>query len=156
MDYLPVNHPNSDLSHSQAPNTTAPGPQPPVRQYKFQNSPISPPAPSVRFIDSNPRPAKSPRHVAPPELPSNASYPEYGSRFAPSYAGTSEPIIQRDPGYFPASLPMQAWTAAADTTSVYGKTTQEPTSNTQHYAFPNGDYGREETQTQQNYTWNSA
>lgn len=156
MDYLQVNHSNSNLSHSQSPTTTAPGSQPPVRQYTFQNSPVSPPAPPVRFIDSNPRPAKSPRHVAPPELPSNASYPDYGARFAPPYSGSSEPLLQRETGYFPTSLPMQAWTAAPDTTGVYGKTVQAPTSNAQHYAFPSENYAKEETHTQQNYTWNPA
>lgn len=156
LDYLQVNHSNPDVSHSQSPATTMPGTQPPVRQYTFQHSPVSPPIPPVRFMDSNPRPAKSPRHVAPPALPSNAPYPEYGSRFAPPYSEPSEPLPQRDPGYFPTSLPMHAWTTAPDTTGVYGTAMQAPTSNVQHYVFPNENYVKEEGHTQQNYTWNPA
>lgn len=157
LDYLQVNHSNPDLAHSQSPTTTLAGPQPPVRQhYAFQQSPVSPPVPPVRFINSNPRPAKSPRHIAPPELPSNASYSDYGARFAPPFSGSSEPLPQRDPGYFPTSLPMQAWTTAPDTTGVYGTAMQAPTSNLQHYEFPNENYLKEESHTQQNYTWNPA
>jgi hypothetical protein len=51
---------------------------------------------------------------------------------------------------------MQAWTTAPDTTGVYGTAMQAPTSNLQHYEFPNENYLKEESHTQQNYTWNPA
>ena len=132
------------------------GPKPPIRQFTFQHSPISPPGPPVRFIDSNPRPAKSPRHIAPPELPSSGPFPDLGARFGPSYSGSSEKLQQRESGYFPTSLQMQAWTTAPGTTGMYGTALQAPTSNVQHYEFPNENYPKDESHTPQNYTWNPA
>jgi len=51
---------------------------------------------------------------------------------------------------------MQNWTTAPQTAAAYGKAIQAPTSNTQQYTFPSEDYIKEETHTQENYTWNPA
>ena len=152
-----MNNSNSELSHSQSPATTIVlGPQTSVRQYTFQSSPVSPPVPPPRFVDSNPRPAKSPRHVAAPELPSNAPYPKYGDRFPTSYAATSEALLQRDSEYYSMPLSLQNWATTPHTSGNYGRAFQAPTSNTQHYAFPSEGYVKEETHTPQNYNWNPA
>jgi hypothetical protein len=91
----PINPvPSSNLSLS---SPTA-GSQPAIRQQYTYNPTTSPQqnAPPLRFIDSNPRPAKSPRHVPPlqgptgaVELPSSTSYSDYGTRFAPTYNASS-------------------------------------------------------------------
>jgi len=157
MDYLQVNHSTPEPSHSHLPTTTIEGPQAPVRQqYPFKPSSVSPTVPPVCFIDSNPRPAKSTRHVAPQDLPSIAPYTGYEARFAPPYAGPNGTLPQREPGYFPTSAPMQAWTTAADTGAVYGTAMQTPTSNIQHYQFHDETYVKEETSTEQNYMWNAG
>ncbi len=105
----------------------------------------------MRFVDSNPRPSKSPRHVAPPEVPSNyADYPT--TRFGPPYSGSNnDPLPSRGPEYFPPA--MQPWTSSPETGVVYGTASQAP--GVQHYEFPNDQYGKEEGGSgPPHYTWN--
>lgn len=162
--YLQVNSSNQD------PSPITPIVGPPLRQqYAYHHPPLpsAPPNDSstpLRFIDSNPRPAKSPRHVAPPELPSNAPhqpYPEYGTRFAAPY----EAMPSRAPEYFPTTLPMQPWTSGAEAGpgSVYGTSSHPPQHHPQHnYEFPSEQYVKEEQGSQgqgqgpNHYTWNPA
>lgn len=160
--YLQVNHSNSDLSHpsTHSPTATMSATQaPPIRQ-QYAYHPASAPAaggPPIRFIDSNPRPAKSPRHAAPPELPSNTPYSDYGTRFAPPYSGPAEPMPPRNPDYFPNPVPMQNWTTAPESGGVYGTSAQTSSSGQQHYEFPSEQqYVKDENNPQPHYTWNSA
>lgn len=158
--FLQVNHTSTaDMAHSSSPTTMMPRTQPQqLQQYSYQtvSSPAQSAAP-IRFIDNNPRPAKSPRHIPPPASLPQPAYPDNGARFTPAYNGSAEG--HREP-YFPTSLPMhqQAWTSASDTPGVYGATMQAPTSNLQHhYQFPNDSYVKDENNhTQQNYTWNPS
>jgi len=176
LDYMHVIQPKSVLAHSQSPPKMMPVRQPtnrnerssfqfnanttpslpsssvPSQQYVFQQSPIS-----AGSMDSNPRPAKSPRHAAPPRVSSNASYSDFSTRQPTAYAESSEALQQqRETEYFPTSMPMQAW-SAAPTTSMYN--TMPVTSNVQHYQFPNENYGlnenygKPEGQSQVSYTW---
>jgi hypothetical protein len=135
----------------------------PIRQ-QYTYSPTSSPSqngPPLRFVDSNPRPAKSPRHIAPPKLPSNTPYPDYNARFAPPYGSGNDVVVQRDAGYFPTSLPMQPWTTAPDTTGIYGAGMPAPAPNLQpqqqqqHYQFPNEPYVKDENNPPHGYTWNT-
>src|SRR4051812_39973293 len=79
--YLQVTTSNADLSH---PSPSIPRSQPPPpqqQQYSYQHpSGSTQSAAQIRFIDSNPRPSKSPRHVAPPELPAVGAYNDYPAR----------------------------------------------------------------------------
>jgi len=162
-NYLQVNHSNSDLPHpsSHSPTATMSATQPPPIRQQYAYHPASAPAagaPPIRFIDSNPRPAKSPRHAAPPELPSNAPYSDYGTRFAPPYSGPPEPMPPRNPDYFPNPVSLQnSWTTAPETGAVYETSTQT-SSGQQHYDFPHEQqqYVKDENNTQSHYTWNSA
>lgn len=160
--YLQVSHSNSELSHSPTATMSATQPPPIRQQYAFH--PASAPVaggPPIRFIDSNPRPTKSPRHAAPPELASNASYSDYGARFAPPYSGPPEPMPPRNPDYF-QSPPLQNWTSAPETGSLYGTSAQTSSNQQhqqQHYEFPSEQqpqYVKDESSTQSHYTWNSA
>ena len=166
-NYLQVNQSNPDLhSNSHSPVNAMAAPQPPSRQQYPYPASAPPTGTPIRFIDNNPRPAKSPRHIAPPELPSNAPnpYPDYGTRFAPPYNGTQETSLPtRDPDYFPTPLPLQsqAWTTAQDTQALYGTATTTPAQQrgqapAQHYEFPSEQYVKEEPHTHGNYTWNPA
>jgi hypothetical protein len=158
--YLQVN--NSSAPDLHSPPTTS-STIPPPRQYAYHPSA---PGPSLtdplRFVDSNPRPSKSPRHVAPPEIPPIPSnYSEYGARFAPPYSGNSnnDSLPSRNPDYFhpPHSVGLQPWsgTTGPETGVVYG-TSQAP--GVQHYEFPNeGQFVKEEVNGgQPHYTWNSS
>lgn len=158
-NYLQVNHSNPDLAQasSQLPATSiAPGPAPTRQQYAYHHTPTSAPITSepLRFIDSNPRPAKSPRHVAPPELSSNAPYTEYGTRFALPYSGPSEAMPTRAPEYFPTTMSINAWTSGPEAGVVYGTSSQAP--GVHHYEFPNEQYVKEEEAPHppQHYSWN--
>lgn len=152
-NYLPVSHSNADISSS---STIIPRSQPAPQQYTFQTpSNSSHSGSQIRFIDNNPRPAKSPRHVAPPELPTS-SYNDYSARFAPPYNNPGDGLPPRDSGYFSTSLPMhQAWSAPSDTSGTYGTSLQGAPSG-QHYQFPTEGYVKEENNQQQNYTWNNS
>ncbi|CZR60287.1 related to acid phosphatase [Phialocephala subalpina] len=144
-NYLQVNNSTQDLhANTHSPATVIP---PPIRQYAYH--PSSGPG-GERFVDNNPRPTKSPRHVAPPEIPS--SYAEYGTRFAPPYSGgNNDPIPSRNPEYFPPALPLQPWSSGPGTGVVYG-TAQAP--GVQHYDFPNDQYVKEEGNSgPPHYTW---
>jgi hypothetical protein len=162
-NYLQVNQSNSDLPHpsSHSPTTTMSATHPPPVRQQYAYHPASAPAAGgqpLRFIDSNPRPAKSPRHAAPPELPSNVPYSDYGTRFAPPYSGLPEPMPPRNPDYFPNPVSLQTnWTTAPETGAVYETSTQT-SSGQQHYDFPSEQqqYIKDENNTQSNYTWNSA
>jgi hypothetical protein len=154
--YLQVNGSNPELSQNATPSN--PRPQPPSQQqYTFQPaSNQSQGGSQIRFIDSNPRPAKSPRHVAPPELPASSSYSDFGARFAPPYHGPGELLPPRDLGYFPTSLSMQqSWTATSDTSGVYGAPLHASAPG-QHYQFPNDGYVKQEPNQRNNYTWNPS
>ena len=166
--YLQVNHSDPNLAqpstHSPA-TSLAPG-QPSIRQqYAYHHPPANeaqPPA-TLRFIDSNPRPAKSPRHVAPPEVPSNApqAYSDYSTRFAAPYSqAPTEAMPSRAPDYFPTTQqhPMsmnQPWTSSSEGGVVYG-TAQPP--GVHHYEFPNeqGHFVKQEEAPHppMHYTWN--
>jgi hypothetical protein len=160
-NYLQVNHSNPDLgqvnSHSPA-TSLAPGPVPIRQQYTYHHTPTSAPTigDPLRFIDGNPRPAKSPRHVAPPELPSNVPYNEYGTRFAPPYSGPSEAMPARAPEYFPTTMSINAWTSGPEAGVVYGTSSQTP--GVHHYEFPNEQYVKEEEAPHppMHYTWNQS
>jgi hypothetical protein len=131
-------------------------PQVPNRQQYAYPTPAPPAATPIRFVDGNPRPSKSPRHAAPPELPSN-TYAEYGARFAPPYNGNTSAMATRTNEYFPTTMPMQAWTTGPDTSVVYGTATQPLQGpNAQHYEFPSEHYVKEESNPQQHYTWNPS
>ncbi|KAH7378130.1 hypothetical protein BKA64DRAFT_249940 [Cadophora sp. MPI-SDFR-AT-0126] len=161
--YLQVNNtsnPQSDLHPSNQPSTAMPALQPPVRQQYNYHPPSSVPTNEpLRFVDSNPRPAKSPRHAGPPDiplpLPSNGTYSEYNSRYMPPYSNNSnEAMPSRAPEYFPPTQQqMQSWTSGPDTGVVYG-TSQA--SGVHHYEFPSEQYKEESTSQQPHYTWNSA
>jgi hypothetical protein len=126
------------------------GAQLPIRQQYAYNMTASPPQivpqTQTRFVDSNPRPAKSPRHVAPSELPSGTSYPEYGRAYAGQFAGSS-------------SAGMQAWTGAPEVSGIYGAPMpamapggmQDP----YHFQgeFPKPDQGGNPST---NYSWSSS
>jgi len=162
-NYLQGNYSNSDNPQTHSLAATMPALAPPVRSYTYQNT-TSPSGAPIRFIDSNPRPAKSPRHQAPPELNSSFSS-DFTARFtAPApYSSTSEATQPRE--YFPTSMSMQPWTTAQDTTSTYGTTL--PAVGSSHYEF-SGDqqYVKEEGNSQppqqhqqpsqQHYTWSAA
>ncbi|KAA8572392.1 hypothetical protein EYC84_003014 [Monilinia fructicola] len=161
--YLQGNHPSSENPQTHSPASTMSGPAPPARSYTYQNT-TSPSGAPVRFIDSNPRPSKSPRHQAPPELNSSFSS-DFTARFtAPApYSSTTEAAQPRE--YFPTSMSMQPWTTAQDTASTYG--TALPAVNSSHYEY-SGDqhYVKEESHSQpppqhqqssqQHYTWSAA
>ncbi|KAH8682872.1 hypothetical protein BGZ60DRAFT_427361 [Tricladium varicosporioides] len=164
-NYLQVNHSNADIphgsTHSPIATHSATHPHPPPMRQQYAYHPASAPptgGPPIRFIDSNPRPTKSPRHVAPPDLPANAPYQEYGTRFAPPYSGPTEAMPTRGADYFPTTMPMQAWTSAPEPGPIYGTSTQ-PESNVQHYAYPNQNqqtFKEEHNNPQQHYTWSSG
>ncbi|KAF5879342.1 putative ndt80 like dna-binding family protein [Botrytis fragariae] len=162
-NYLQGNHSSSENPQNHSPASTMPAPAPPVRSYTYHST-TSPGGAPIRFIDSNPRPAKSPRHQAPPELNSSFSS-DFTARFnAPApYSSASDPAHPRE--YFPTSMSMQPWTTAQDTASTYGTTLPAVTSS--HYEYP-GDqhYVKEEGHSQpppphqqpsqQHYTWSAA
>lgn len=161
--YLQVNNNNStsDL-HSTAPSITMPAPHLPIRQQYAYHPPPPVPNPAndrLRFIDSNPRPAKSPRHTAAPEVLSHSSnnYSEYGSRYMPPYSVSigNEAMPSRAPEYFPPTqAQIQSWTSGPDTGVVYG-TSQAP--DVHHYEFPSEQQYKEDNASQQpHYTWNHA
>lgn len=159
-NYLQVNQQNqgsSGLSHLTAPTG---GSQLPIRQQYAYNLASSPPqiVPQTRFVDSNPRPTKSPRHVAPAELPANTSYPEYGARFPPQYGGSNDQLEQRGAGNFPSAMSMQTWTGAPDTSGIYGTSMPALASNVQgQYQFPNEPYPKADgSNPPSNYPWSSS
>ncbi|QSZ35461.1 hypothetical protein DSL72_008331 [Monilinia vaccinii-corymbosi] len=161
--YLQGNHPTSENPQTHSPVSTMTARAPPVRSYTYQNTTSSSGAP-IRFIDSNPRPAKSPRHQAPPELNSSFSS-DFTARFPPPapYSSISEAAQPRE--YFPTSMSMQPWTTAQDSPSTYG--TALPAVNSSHYDY-SGDqhYVKAESHSQpppqhpqpsqQHYTWSTA
>ncbi|KAL3422713.1 transcriptional regulator vib-1 [Phlyctema vagabunda] len=167
-DYLHVSHSDSTYppGTTVVSGTTMPAPQSISRsQYQYYPPPTTSSNPlPVRYVDSNPRPAKSPRHIGPPDLPTNP-YSEYGSaRFAPSYTGLgdvsaplqSPPTVQtsvQQREYFPttSSMSMQAWTTAADAGGIYG--TSMPAGSAQQYNF-SGDSQYVKNETASHYTWN--
>jgi hypothetical protein len=150
--YLQVNNSSADLSHVvHSPSTT----MAPIHQQYTYNTGTATTAEPLRFIDSNPRPTKSPRHIAPPTVPSNV-YPDYGTRFIPSYTGTTEETHSRAPEYFPPVLPLQSWTSAPNAASLYGTSNAVP--GVQHYEFPSQQFVKEDNSLQQqnqqpHYAW---
>ena len=139
----------------QSPPMPMAAPPVPNRHYSFSSSGTPSGAP-IRFVDSNPRPTKSPRHAAPPELLSNP-YSDYGTRLTSPYNGNNSPLTTRTSEYFPATMPMPAWTTGPESGVVYGTAAQPiqpPT--TQHYEFPNESYVKEENNHPQHYTWNQS
>jgi len=170
-NYLQVSHSDPNLaqssSHTPTPNL-APGQQLNRQQYAYHHSQNSetPPSTNLRFIDSNPRPTKSPRHIAHPEVPSNApqAYSDYSTRFAASYTQPpSEAMPPRALEYFPTtqqqSMSMsQPWTTGPESSVVYG-TSRQP--GVHHYEFPHeqsqyvkGDGGGAAPHPPMQYTWN--
>ena len=146
------------------PSPTA-GSRLPIRQPPYAyNMTSSPPqiVPQTRFVDTNPRPSKSPRHVAPSELPANTSYPEqYRRSFAQQYGSGSEGMEPRggaQEGHFQQGMAMQAWTGAPDTSGIYGASMPALASNLQEQyqfpgdAFPKSDAGNHPS----NYSWSSS
>ncbi|ESZ93682.1 hypothetical protein SBOR_5922 [Sclerotinia borealis F-4128] len=152
-NYLQGHHPSSENPRTHSPTSTMPAPAPPVRSYTYQNT-TSPSGTPIRFIDSNPRPAKSPRHQAPPE--SNSSFSsDFTARFT-----AAQP---RE--YFPTSMSMQPWTTSQDTASTYGTTLPAVTSShyeysgDQHYVKEEGHshpQAQHQQPSQQHYTWSAA
>lgn len=152
-NYLQVNQPSPTA-----------GSQLPIRQPPYGYAMTSSPpqiVPQTRFVDTNPRPSKSPRHVAPSELPANPSYPEqYGRGFAQQYGSGSEGMEPRGAqgGHFQPSMSMQAWTGAPDTSGIYGAPMRALASNLQEQyqfsgeAFPKSDGGNQPS----NYSWSSS
>jgi hypothetical protein len=136
------------------------GSQLPIRQQYGYNITSSPPqiVPQTRFVDTNPRPSKSPRHVAPSELPANTSYPEYGRGFAPQYGSGGDQMEPRGAGPFQPGLSMQNWTGAPDTSGIYGAPMPALASNLQEQyqfsseTFPKSDAGNQPT----NYSWSTG
>ena len=111
--YLQNSQSTNSISQSNAPTSVPRSQAPQGQQYTFQ-PPTSSPAelgPPMKFIDNNPRPAKSPRHAAVPDrqaVATEAPYPEYSSRYAAPYIGSGgDAMPPRDPGYFPAPLQIQ-------------------------------------------------
>ena len=180
-------HPILASPHTQSPSSNAAMSAPPIpgrnqHQYTFSSSAApaqqSSGAP-IRFVDSNPRPSKSPRHVAPPELPAH-SYADYGTRFAAPYNGTgtsSSPLVARTSEYFPTSMSMPPWTSGTESGGSYGTTAQQlpppialgqQQQQQQHYDFPTeGGYVKDDSgvtqglpQPQQHhqphYTWSQS
>ncbi|RFU26692.1 hypothetical protein B7463_g9641, partial [Scytalidium lignicola] len=175
--YLQANRTNQELPSSHSPPTTMPPPQqPPLHQQQSQYPYHPNPLPStgavpIRFVDSNPRPTKSPRHIGPSEAPSSvsSSYPAYGSRYPPAPYSAGNPESQPTPQgssrdyYPPSSMPMNSWTTGADVNGIYG--TSLPVSTAppghhlpQHYEpASNGAYPKEEPGApHQHYGWNPA
>ncbi|KAG9231886.1 hypothetical protein BJ875DRAFT_381924 [Amylocarpus encephaloides] len=166
-----TNHSTPDVSHAtnHSPIATMGSSQPPLRQYAYH--PASAPPISgqpIRFIDSNPRPAKSPRHVAPPDIPPGSYHSDYAAstRFAPPYSASTEPMPTRSADYFPQPAPVPSWTTGPESGPIYGGSTasaQQPPAGIQHYDFPTEthSYSREEPvqqyskeeSAQQHYTW---
>lgn len=104
--YLQSNHMTSPSSnHSLPRSSTLPISRPNLSNYAF-----NPPTPST-FLSSNPRPAKSPRYTAAPELPDpNRFNVLYGSTLGSSSITEQALPSQRVPGsnYFPPPLSMPA------------------------------------------------
>ena len=124
--------------------------------------------PQTRFVDTNPRPSKSPRHVAPSELPSGAAYPsDYGRAYATQFGGGSgsEQMEARGgapSGHFQsASLnSMHGWTGAPDSSGIYGAPMPAlATANMQEqYHFQNEPFPKQEGSGNPptNYSWSSS
>ncbi|KAH8766238.1 hypothetical protein BGZ57DRAFT_943380 [Hyaloscypha finlandica] len=153
-NYLQVNQSDPNLAHD-TPSTIRLPPPP---------SSEPPSSTTLRFIDSNPRPAKSPRHVAPPEVPSNApqAYSEYSTRFAAPYSqAPSVAMRSRAPEYFPTtqqhSMTMnQPWTSASEVGGVYG-TSQPPSVHQYEFPTEQSQYVKQEGEAPHppmHYTWN--
>ncbi|PQE22169.1 hypothetical protein CJF32_00004551 [Rutstroemia sp. NJR-2017a WRK4] len=156
--YLTSNHSSSELPHTQSPASSMAARTPPVRAYTYHTT-SSPTGTPIRFVDSNPRPAKSPRHAAPPEL--NSSFSDFTARFtAPApYSSTNEAVQSRE--YFPTSMSMQPWTTAQETTSTYGTTL--PAVGSSHYEFSSDQHyvkeeggSQQQQPSQQHYTWSAT
>lgn len=137
------------------------GNQLPIRQQYAYNLSSSPPqmAQQARFVDSNPRPTKSPRHVAPTELPTNPPYQEYNARFAPPYGGSADQLEPRGAGHFPSAMGLQSWTGAPDSTGLYGPPMPTQSANLQqdHYQFPSEQYPKTDGgSAPPNYSWSNS
>ena len=145
-NHIHVNRPNPELHHvAHSPATSMP---PIPHQYAYSAGAPTPILENIQFLDSNPRPTKSPRHAAPPEIPSNM-YTSYGPRFAPPYT-TPGTTASRASEYFPQVLPMHqqhTWTSGTGVAPIYE--TAPPATEVQHYDFANQQrYVKEETSTQ--------
>ncbi|RDW89114.1 hypothetical protein BP6252_01146 [Coleophoma cylindrospora] len=171
-DYMHVSHSDTTLHSSgtsMAQSTTIPAPSSsnqPQYQFSAPPQPASPTGHVGRFWDSNPRPAKSPRHMTPPEL-SAASYADYGiTRYETTYPANNEagPPLHSSPlshvqvqerEYFPIpnAIPMQAWTTASDVGGIY-QTSLPSTTPAQYGYAPNQGFVKQEEHPQQHYTWN--
>lgn len=170
--YLHTSHSDPTLgspSKSMVPSTAMPALSSlhrPQYQYPATPQPTSPAGHVGRFLDSNPRPSKSPRHGTPPQLPA-VSYTDYGvTRYEPSYPASSgvgpqllaSPLSQvqlQERGFFPVAntIPMQAWTTATDAVGLYGASL--PSNNSAQYGLaPDQYYVKQENPSQQHYTWN--
>lgn len=160
-NYLQVNQQNqtsTGLSHMPSPPG---GSQLPIRQQYGYNMTSSPPqiVNQTRFVDTNPRPAKSPRHVAPSELPSSTSYSEYSGRYAPQYGSGNDQIESRGSGNFQSGLNMQtSWTGAPDSSGIYCAPMPAQASNLQEqYQFPSEPFPKQEgANPPTSYSWTSS
>lgn len=171
--YLHNHPPGSILSSATTQSPGTPLTAPPVtnrhQQYVFPTTTAAPPALAapIRFPESNPRPAKSPRPNEPSELQSESYTTDYASRYAPPpYSSTaSGPRVSRGPPeYFPAPLPvpLPTWTTAPSQAVLFGTAPQvlhaPPT--TQSYDFPSDHHyvkqDRNSQSHQNHYTWNAS
>lgn len=162
-NYLQVNQsnqPGSGLAHLGPPTA---GPQIPIRQQQYAFNITSSPPQMVpqqpRFGDGNPRPSKSPRHVAPSQLPPDTAYPDYGTRFAAQYAASNEQLEPRGPGHFPPAINMQPWTGAPDTSGIYAPPMPALASilQEQHYEYPSDGFSKTDSgAAPSNYSWSAS
>lgn len=140
----------SSVIPTQPPVVTAP----PRGQYYHTNSSSPASALPLHFVDSNPRPAKSPRHAAPPDLSSINPYPPFRDSVPPQYAvpDNEHTVPPRD--YFPGNgLPSEAWQPTENGNVSYSAPMHAPSN--QQYGFNAGSYAKEPPQ-HPHYTWSST
>ncbi len=140
----------SPVSQSQLP-----APEGTMRPQFYQMSSAPPPSTlSVQFMDSNPRPTKSPRHAVAPDLSSLPLYASFEERVAPSYTippqASDQGLPLRD--YYPVTLPPENWTTGENGNVTYSTSMPAPT---QHYTYPPEPYPKDNSQ-QTHYTWSAA
>ena len=150
--YMQVQTSRSDLQHLHSPTSTMPGPVPPLGTQDAYHSPTGPPPPpnSMNYIDDNPRPSKSPRHMPPPD----AQFPDISSRYATAHVPQNEAMPPRE--YFSANLPSHPLPPRPDA-EVYG-TAMPSNYQGQGYEYAQGGYARDSRPSpsgQQNYTWSA-
>ncbi|KAI9746378.1 MAG: hypothetical protein M1818_000091 [Claussenomyces sp. TS43310] len=110
-----------------------------------------------QYMDSNPRPTKSPRPELSPEMSGQApSYPAFETRLGSPYQGTTTVAAGNPSGissreYFATVPPSGPWTASSQSNAMYAGSI---TPAAQQYAFPSEAYGKDGTQQGQ-YSWSS-